>query len=119
MINEEEIITASDDRSLRIWNAHTGKCNRVFYHSKKLQNVHCSKKKELICIYDEENRVMVLDHMKLKIMQGWSIGKKIMCSEGKERLYFGVSNQVSVFSWHGVKLFSHSFEVTFIPGSML
>ena len=80
MINEDEIITASDDKSLRVWNANSGRCDRVFYHTKKIQNVHCNKKHELICIYDEDNRAMVLDHKRLKILQGWSIGKKVICS---------------------------------------
>ncbi len=73
----------------------------------------------MICIYDEDNRAIVLDHIRLKMLQSWSIGKKVMCSEGKERLYFGISSQIAVFNWYGVKLFTYPLDINFVPGTLL
>lgn len=50
---------------------------------------------------------MVYDGKNLNLIQCWPIGKKILCSEGKERLYFGLSSQIVIFNWYGIKLGSY------------
>lgn len=80
MLKDDEIITVSDDKTIRVWNVNTSKCSRFFHHTKKMYNLHCNKEKQLICVWDEDNRVMVLDGKNLGLIQCWAVGKKILCS---------------------------------------
>lgn len=80
MLKDDEIITVSDDRTIRAWDVNTAKCTKIFYHTKKVNNLHCNKEKSLICVWDEDNRVMILDGKSLRQIQCWSVGKKILCS---------------------------------------
>lgn len=80
MLKDDEIITASDDKTLRLWDVNTAKCKKVFYHTKKIHNLHCNKEMQFICICDEDNRVMILDGRNLGLIQCWSVGKKVLCS---------------------------------------
>ena len=62
---------------------------------------------------------MILDDSKLHIVQCWSIGKKVFSSEGKNKIYFGISSQIVVYDWNGLKLHTHPLDVNFLPGTML
>ncbi len=62
---------------------------------------------------------MILDSGKLNLIQCFSIGKKVLCSEGKKKMYFGTSSQILVFDWHGIRLLTYPLEVNFIPGTLL
>jgi len=62
---------------------------------------------------------MLLDDTRLHLIQCWPIGKKILCSEGKNKLYFGMSTQIVVYDWYGVKIHSHPLDVNFMPATML
>ena len=62
---------------------------------------------------------MIFDNKKLHTLQCWAIGKKVLCSEGKGRVYFGLSFQIVGYSWYGVKEFMYQLDVNFLPGTML
>ncbi len=56
-----------------------------------------------------------MDDFSLNIIQAWNIGKKILCSYGKNNLYFGLSSQILVYSWNGIKLNNFSLDINFLP----
>jgi len=59
--DRNQIISVSEDRYLKIWDLKDSISVGEYFHGRKMHYVFVSNLHQLICIVDEDNRVLLLD----------------------------------------------------------
>lgn len=125
------IMTGSDDRKVKMWDARNYKLLRTLAMPKKIFSLICSQSLQLCAIIDEDNKISVLDIAEFTFVTSWQIVRKILSSTGYSRaranprqidsdyLLLAQHTSLSIWTWNGLKIWSFSTEPSYMPTSMM
>ena len=61
-------------------------------------------------IADDDNKISILELSTLKIVGGWMMQRKILCSTGSNHyIFLSTQNNIGVWKWNSEKV--HNFEL--------
>jgi hypothetical protein len=73
----------------------------------------------LICLADDENRLIYLDEETFNVVHGVNIGKKVIMSSADTNVYVCVAGYILIYDWHGDKISQINVSGNMIPTNLL
>jgi len=70
-----------------------------YFHGRKICYVYVKSESNLICISDEDNKILILDQDSLEIVNGIYLGKKIQYVAADHYIYVHVGSYVFIYTW--------------------
>lgn len=93
------IVSASEDRYLKVWDARTCALLHAYFHSGKILFLFAHAPTRSYCIVDDKNRLLLLDQDLLTPYHAVHLGKKVTNAAAASFLYLHLDRYLCVYSW--------------------
>lgn len=99
MDSRGRIISASEDRYLKVWDGRSCELINSYFHSGKILYIFAHSGSHSYCIIDDKNRLFLLDQDALEVYHGLYIGKKIVYASAGSFIYVHIDRYIMIYSW--------------------
>lgn len=93
------IVSASEDRYLKVWEAKTCELLKEYFHSGKILFLFAHAATQAYCIIDDKNRLLLLDQESLVVFQAVNLGRKVVSASAGNWIYLHIDRYVMIYSW--------------------